>query len=79
MDIWNKEERKVICVSNKPHQTFDLENASLLTIGEEYTVVKIDVHSWHTLVRVREFPDQWFNSVLFEELDEFEEEENDEQ
>ena len=45
-------------------------NASLLTVGEKYTVIDVEVHSWHTLVTLLEFPNEQFNSVLFEEVGE---------
>ena len=34
-------------------------------IGKTYIADKIEVHSWHTKVRLREFPDRVFNSVSF--------------
>ena len=39
----------------------------MLTVGDYYTLTKLDVHGWHTRVRLSEFPGVWFNSVLFEE------------
>lgn len=70
MDIFNNEERLVVCVSNEDGSTlWCKENASLLTVGQTYTVIDVDVHSWHTLVTLREFPDKEFNSVLFEEIE----------
>ena len=43
-------------------------NAKLLTLGEVYTIKKIEQHSWHTKVFLKEFPDVEFNSVWFEEV-----------
>lgn len=40
----------------------------VLTEGEIYTVLKTEVHSWHTKVRLVEFPEQKFNSASFEDL-----------
>lgn len=40
----------------------------LLEIGKIYTILKIDVHSWHTKIYLKEFPDKKFNSVSFEEV-----------
>lgn len=71
MDIFNNEERRVVCVSNEdPSTLWCKKNAPMLTVGETYTVRDIDVHSWHTIVYLREFPGVGFNSVLFEEIDE---------
>lgn len=68
MDIGNNKERQVVCVDNEARSTFHLENANLLTVGERYTVIDVEVHSWHTLVTLKEFPNEQFNSVLFEEV-----------
>ena len=70
MDIFNSAERQVICVSNNDLGMFGFgEDASLLTIGKKYTVKKVRVHSWHTMVTLAEFPDMQFNSVHFEEVE----------
>lgn len=71
MDIFNNAERQVVCVGNDDRSsTFPgFEDAPLLTVGEKYTVIDVEVHSWHTLVTLREFPDKQFNSVLFEEIE----------
>ena len=37
-----------------------------LVMGGIYTVQEWDVHSWHTKVTLKEFPDLRFNSVHFE-------------
>jgi hypothetical protein len=37
----------------------------LLTEGETYTVDEVEVHSWHTKIYLKEFPDKKFNSVSF--------------
>lgn len=64
MDIFNNKERRVICVSN--------HNEPTLTVGEQYAVIDVEVHSWYTLVTLREFPGRQFNSVLFKELEDLE-------
>lgn len=72
MDIFNNDERKVVCVQNV-YSGFDAnvrKNAALLTVGELYTVDCVEVHSWHTKVYLKEFPGVEFNSVLFEEIEE---------
>ena len=43
-------------------------NAKLLKLGDTYTVERIEEHSWHTKVFLKEFPGVEFNSVWFEEV-----------
>ena len=70
MDIFNNKERQVVCVENNIQSTFPgFKSESLLIVGEKYTVIDVEVHSWHTLVTLKEFPNEQFNSVLFEEVD----------
>lgn len=70
MDIFNNAKRQVVCVDNDVGSTFPgFEHERLLTVGEKYTVIDVEVHSWHTLITLNEFPDKQFNSVLFEEID----------
>jgi hypothetical protein len=67
-DIFNSNSREVICVDNKDHSWSFNDNASkFLIVGNIYNVTDVDVHSFHTRVKVREYPNQWFNSVAFEE------------
>ena len=68
MDIFNNKKRKVRCVRNDNDVWGEQSDARMLTVGEIYTVIDIDVHSWHTLVTLLEFPNEEFNSVLFEEV-----------
>ena len=75
MDIWNSTVREVVCVDNVNDKYGWNKNAELLTIGQEYTVCGIDIHDWHSVVKLAEFPGLKFNSVLFEEIDEVEEDE----
>lgn len=70
MDIYNTKRRKIKCVRNDD----DVwggggENHHLLEGGKEYTLEDIVVHSWHTIVYIKEFPDVEFNSVAFEEIE----------
>jgi hypothetical protein len=39
-----------------------------LKIGESYEVLDEEVHSWHTKLILKEFPELKFNSVCFEEV-----------
>lgn len=68
-DIWNNKERKVLCVRNDyDGMMVGSHNHHLLEIGKEYTVENVEVHSWHTIVYLKEFPNKKFNSVVFEEI-----------
>lgn len=44
-----------------------VDNAKLLTLGESYTVDHTEIHSWHTIVFLKEFPGTEFSSVWFSE------------
>ena len=50
-DIWNNETRPVVCIDNRIESYVGWEHASLLTVGEIYTCVDVDVHSWYTFRR----------------------------
>ena len=39
------------------------------TNKRQYKKEDIIVHSWHTIVYIKEFPDVKFNSVAFEEIE----------
>lgn len=79
MDIFNDWTREVVCVRNRDNGCFPCrDNAKFLTVGKKYTVTDIDVHSWYSLVRLKEFPGFQFNSVLFDEIDEATDEETEE-
>ena len=70
MDITKHLKRPVVCIRNKDESWFSCkENANLLEIGKTYTVVGVDIHDWHTLIELEEFPGLQFNSVLFDEVD----------
>ena len=38
----------------------------LLEVGKEYTIDRTEVHSWHTKIYLKEFPNKSFNSVWFD-------------
>ena len=70
MDIFNIGVREVICINNDDSECWGFKGTGhLLTIGQKYTLVDVEVHSWHTIVELKEFPGVQFNSVLFEEID----------
>ena len=69
-DIFNSKPRQVVCVENElDGMAVCSNNAPLLTVGETYTVTKVEVHRWYTYVYLEEFPDHRFNSVQFEEIE----------
>lgn len=68
LNIFNSKERTIKCISNDDSNCWGFSGTGhMLTVGDYYTLTKLDVHGWHTRVRLSEFPGVWFNSVLFEE------------
>ena len=68
MNIRDYSQREVVCVDNEDNNFFGCDtNSPLLEVGKTYTVVDVEVHSWHTEVELKEFPKIMFNSVCFEE------------
>ena len=67
MDIFDSSERQVLCVAND-YRLYGDDPSRYLNVGERYTVIGVDIYEWYTLVTLAEFPDQEFNSVLFEEI-----------
>jgi hypothetical protein len=64
----NCSERQVVCVSNEDNNFFSCDsNSPLLEVGKIYTVIDVAVHSWHTEIELKEFPNTLFNSVCFKE------------
>ena len=63
--------RKARCICNEPVCGMKVcgYNSPLLEIGKIYTITDIEVHPWHTLFTLEEFPDKQFNSVDFEMID----------
>jgi len=39
-----------------------------LTVGNSYEVELTEVHTWHTRIYLKGYPDMWFNSVCFVEV-----------
>ena len=68
MDIFNNNERKIRCVNKYDTSPYRCDY-NLLEVGKEYTVTKIHVYSWFTMIELKEFPNKEFNSVLFEEIE----------
>lgn len=44
------------------------ESRGVLVEGELYEVDRIEEHSWHTRVYLKDYPGRGFNSVCFEEV-----------
>lgn len=66
IDIRDGSRRQVVCVSNKNNDFFACDdNSHLLEVGKTYTVVDVIIHSWHTEIETKEFPNILFNSVCF--------------
>lgn len=72
MDIFNGQERKIRCIDKYDTSPYGCEY-ELLEVGKEYTVTDIYVYGFFTMIHFKEFPNQEFNSVLFEEIAESEE------
>lgn len=69
MNIDAKEGTKVIC--NNFNQDAvkwggNDDPKGILEIGKSYTVKRTEIHSWHTKVILKEFPNNRFNSGHFE-------------
>lgn len=68
MNIYAKKGTKVIF--NHPNAGYTYQQARArekLSVGETYIVESTDVGNWRTLVALQEIPDEWFNSVFFDE------------
>lgn len=71
---------KVVCVDNEDNHFFSVDsNSPLLEVGKEYTISDIEVHSWHTEVRLEEFPGVRFNSTCFDIDDEDDDDEDEDE
>ena len=42
--------------------------STVLTMGDIYTIRKVEVHKWHTKIELREFPGKMFNSTCFDNV-----------
>jgi hypothetical protein len=71
MDIYAKEEIKVIVTEDSIKNGYShvKEHAmKLLKVGGIYTIDHTEVDGWNTIVYIKEFPDEIFNSVSFENI-----------
>ena len=72
MDIYAEENTKVTVTENSIKNGYDNveEHArKFLKVGETYTIDHTEVDGWSTAVYIKEFPDELFNSVSFEDAD----------
>lgn len=66
MNIYALKGDKVVCNTLDNGYEHDRNVArKYLNIGHTYTIVKTEVHEWHTDVWLHEFPNVIFNSVFF--------------
>lgn len=66
MNIYSKIGSKVVFAYPENGDKWDIEEAQkYLTLGDTYTIEKIDIHNWKTDVVLKEFPEIYFNSVQF--------------
>jgi hypothetical protein len=72
MDIYAEEGTKVIVTEDSIKNGYDHveEHArKFLKVGETYTIENTVVDGWSTEVYIKEFPDEVFNSVSFEDVE----------
>ena len=72
MNIYAKEGDRVRCISlNEASMRWGSNDdpRGRLELGKVYTVDFTEVHSWHTKVYLKEFPDFKFSSAHFEDDD----------
>lgn len=67
MDIHSPQGTKVVFTANGGMDGEIKYAKEQLVLGEIYTVRRTEVHSWSTDVYLEEFPDNCFNSCLFDE------------
>ena len=67
--ITNANARKVVCVDVPDDSLVAYyPNKDLLKVEKQYNVVKVVVRDWFTIVYLAEFPNIYFNSEQFAEL-----------
>jgi hypothetical protein len=73
MNIYAKEGDKVIVTEEGIGNGYDGDKRhaeKYLEVGNIYTIDSIEVSGWSTVVNLKEFPEQCFNSVHFEDYKE---------
>lgn len=71
LDIYNGDERLVVCVDNKTGKwgRVEQEPEKYIELGKTYTLEDILVHDSTTQVWIKEFPDKVFSSCHFGEVE----------
>lgn len=70
MNIFAKPGTKIRFIPRDNGHDPDREHAKeYLTEGQIYTVKMIDVGHYYSEVEIKEIPNQWFNTVLFDDVD----------
>lgn len=69
-DIYNHRPRKILCIANDDRggMCVNGKNATMLEVGKQYSLLDVEIHSWYTLIRLKEYPTIQFNSVYFAEI-----------
>lgn len=68
MDILNPAPRSVVCIDTTQNYWGITDDNESLTFRAIYHIERLEVHSYHTRVFLREFPGKCFNSVRFAEI-----------
>ena len=72
MDIYAEEGTKVIVTEDSiknGYNSVEKHARTFLKVGESYTIENTVVDGWSTEVYIKEFPDEVFNSVSFEDVE----------
>lgn len=73
MNIYVESGTKVIYVGDVSKEQIQwgghCDPTDFLIEGKEYTVDYTKIHSWHTKVFLKEFPNLSFNSIWFKEVE----------
>jgi len=69
MDIYSEEGTKVKFINKKGRECERKEASKYLKEGEVYTVDSIYVRGWSSEVTLKEVPNQEFNTVMFDEVE----------
>lgn len=72
MDIYAEEGTKVIVTEDSiknGYNSVEKHARKFLKVGESYTIDSTVVDGWSTEVYIKEFPDEVFNSVSFEDVE----------
>lgn len=69
-NIFNSSERQIVCKNNNDNTwSFDDKASQYLEVGKIYTVIDVEVHSWHTRLTLKEIANRQFHSSHFEEIE----------